>query len=112
MRKCEDKLKSVHSGGPHDWISQLTRDWQVSKGGTRVKHVEDLKSRASWSTIGQNFQSSQIVSSRLKLATQSSHEAKSPNHSVWEKLNFCIPNTHQYKYPLYPRIVKSFQREF
>ena len=35
--------------------------------------------------------------------TQSSHEAKSLDHSIWEKLTFRIPNTHQYKYPLYPR---------
>ena len=27
-------------------------------------------------------------------------------------LNFRIPNTHQYKYPLYPHIVECFQREF
>ena len=55
---------------------------------------------------------SQAVSSQLRLATQSSSEAKSPYHSICKKLTFRIPNTHQYKYPLYPRIVESFQREF
>ena len=27
-------------------------------------------------------------------------------------LTFSVPNTYQYKYPLYQRIVVSFQREF
>ena len=76
-----------------------------------MKHAEELKSHASWSTIGQNFQSGQAVSSRLRLATQSSCEAKSLDHSVCYKLDLSHSkhtNTHQYKYPLYPRIVESF----
>ena len=68
MRKCEEKLKSVHSAGPRDWISRLAYDWQVAKGGTSVKHVGELKSHASWSTRGQNSQFGQAVSLRLKLA--------------------------------------------
>ena len=43
--------------GPRDWISRLARDWQVAKGGTRVKHAGELKSHANWSTTGQKFQS-------------------------------------------------------
>ena len=89
-----------------------SRNWQVGKGGTRVKHVGELKSHISWSTTRQNFQSVQVISSWLRLATQSNRKAKSPNHFVWEKLTFRIPNTHQYIYPLYPCIVESFQREF
>ena len=50
---------------PRDWISQLACNWQVAKGGTRVKHVGELKGHDNWSTIGQNFQSSHVVSSRL-----------------------------------------------
>ena len=38
-------------------------NWQVAKGGTRVKHAGELKGHDSWSTIGQNFQSGQAVSS-------------------------------------------------
>ena len=94
--------------GSHDWFTA----GKVAKVGTRVKHAEELKSHASWSTTGQNFQSDQAISSRLKLVTQLSHKVKSLDHSVWEKLTFRIPTTHQYKYPLYPRIVESFQREF
>ena len=78
MRECEEKLKSVHSARPRDCISQLACDWQVAKGGTHVKYAGELKSHASWSTGGQNFQSGkfgQVVSLRLKLATQLSREA-------------------------------------
>ena len=108
MRECEEKLRSVHFVGTHDWISQVTCGWQVTKKGTHVKHAGELKSYANCCTIGQKSQAGQPVSSRLELATQSSREAKSPNHYVWEKLTFRIPNTHQYKYLLYPRIVESF----
>ena len=82
MSKCEEKLKSVHSAGPRDWISRLACGLQVAKGGTCVKHAEELKSHTSWSTTRQNFQSGQADSSRLRLATQSSREVKSPDHSV------------------------------
>ena len=67
---------------------------QVAKGCTQVKHAEELNSHASWSTTGQKVQSGHSVSSRLGLVTQSSREAKSPVHSVWEKLTLRIPNTH------------------
>ena len=108
MRECEEKLKSVQLNG----ASRLARRWQVTKAGTRAKHAEELKSHASCCTTGQKSQAGQAISSRLELATQSSREVKSPDHFVWKKLTFRIPNTHQYKYPLYPRIVENFQREF
>ena len=91
-----------------DWISCLDRSLQVAKGCTWVKHAEELNSHASWSTTGQKVQSGHSVSSRLGLATQSSREAKSPVHSIWEKLTLRIPNTQQYKYPLYPWNLESF----
>ena len=108
MRECEEKLKSVHSVGTHNWISRVAHGWQVTKKGTHVKHAGELKSYANCCTIGQKSQADQPVSSRVELATQLSREAKSPNHYVWEKLTFHIPNTHQYKYLLYSRIVESF----
>ena len=66
-------------------------DWRVTKGGTRVKHVGELKSHASWSTTGQNFQSGQVVSSRLKLATHSSRKPKLPDSSVCYKPSLSHP---------------------
>ena len=74
MRECEEKLRSVHSVGTRDWILRVARDWKVAKRGTRMKHVEELKSHASWSTIGQNFQSGQAVSSRLSQVARSSRQ--------------------------------------
>ena len=76
-----------------------------------VKHVGELKSHASCCTIGQKSQASQAVSSQLELATQPSHEAKPPDHPVWEKLTFHIPSYPTIYRSLYSRNVKSFQRE-
>ena len=39
------------------------RDWQVAKRGTRVKHVEELKSHASCCTTRQKSQAGQAISS-------------------------------------------------
>ena len=74
-----------------DWISRVARDWQAAKWCTRVKHVEKLNRHANCSTTGQKVQTGHSVSSRLGLATQSNREAKSPIHSVMEKLTLCIP---------------------
>ena len=46
----------------HGWDSQLTRDWQAAKAGTRVKHARELKIHASYCTTGQKSQASQAVS--------------------------------------------------
>ena len=91
---------------------RVTRNWQATKVGTRVKHAGKLKSHASCCTTGQNFQAGQAVSSQLELATQPSREAKLPNHPIWEKLTFHI-SSHPIIYrPLYPQNIESFQREF
>ena len=44
-----------------------SRDWLVAKRGTHVKYAGKLKSHNSWSTIRQNFQFRQAVSSQLRL---------------------------------------------
>ena len=63
MRECEEKLRSVHSAKTRDWISRVARGWPVTKRCTRVKHVEELKSHASYCTIGQKSKAGQVVSS-------------------------------------------------
>ena len=93
-------------------MSQVARDWQATKSCTRAKHAEKLKHHASWSTTRQKVQAGHLVTSRLELVAQSSCEAKPLASFVLEKLTLCIPNTHQYKYPLYPRNIKSFQKYF
>ena len=89
-----------------------TRGWQAARWCTWVKHAEKMNSHASWSTTVQKIQSGNSVYSRLELATQSSREAKSPASSVLKNLTLRIPFSLQYKYPLYPRNVESFQREY
>ena len=108
MRECEEMLKTVQ--GCRD--SRVTCDWQAAKVDTRVEYAGELKSHASCCTTGQKSQASQAVSSWLELATQPSHEIKSPEHPVWEKLTFHIPSHPTIYILLYPRYLESFQREF
>ena len=106
MRECEEMLKIVQGCRDSRLDSQVTRDWQATKVGTRVKHAGEPKSHASCCIIGQKSQAGQAVSSRLELATKPSREAKSPNHPVWEKLSFHIPS-HPTIYTLRPTILKE-----
>ena len=108
MRECEEKLRSMHSVESRDWISRVAYSLQVAKRVTRVKHAGELKSHASCCTTRQKSQVGQAVSSWLSPVARPSRQTT----LLWEKLTFRIPNTHQYKYPIYPRIVVSFEREF
>ena len=112
MRECEEMLKIMQGCRDSRLDTQVTRDWQAAKVGTRVKYAEELKSHASYCTTGQKSQAGQAISSRLELATQSSHKAKSLDHSIWEKLTFHIPSHPTIYSPLYLRNVENFQREF
>ena len=105
VKKCSRLCNKV---GTRGWILRVARGLQAAKRCTRVKHAEKLNRHASYSTTGQKVQTGHSVSSRLGLATQSSREAKSPVHSVMEKLTIRIPFSLQYKYPLYPRNIESF----
>ena len=73
---------------------------------------QKLKRHASWSIIRQKVQTDRSITSRLELATQSSRESKPPASSVLKNLTLHIPFSPQYKDPLYPRNVESFQREY
>ena len=53
MRKCEEMLKIVQGWRDLQLDSHVTRDWQATKVITRVEHVGDLKSHASYCTTGQ-----------------------------------------------------------
>ena len=81
-------------------------------GDSFVEHAGELKSHASYCTIGQKSQAGQAISSRLELVTQPSYEVKSPDHPIWEKLTFHISSHPTIYRPLYPQNVESFQREF
>ena len=108
MRECEEILKIVQGCRDSRLDSQVTRDWQAAKVGTRVKHAGELKSHASCCTTGQKSQAGQAVSSRLELATQPNREVKSSDYPVWEKLTFHIPSHPTIYIPLYPRFLESF----
>ena len=62
-------LKIVHGCRDSRLDSWVTRDWQVAKVGTRVKHAGELKSHASCCTTGQKSQASQAINSWLELMT-------------------------------------------
>ena len=109
MKKCSSLCKVAVTC---DWTLRVAYSLQASRSYSRAKHVEKLKHHASWSTIGQKMQTGHSVSSWLELATQSSRKAKPPISFILEKLTLCIPNTHKYKYPSYPRNIESFQREY
>ena len=96
MKKCSSLCKVA---GTRDWILQVACGLQAARSCTSAKHAEKLKHHASWSTIGQKVQTGHSVNLRLKLATQSSYEAKPPASFVLKKLTLHIPNTHKYKYP-------------
>ena len=58
------------------------------QNGTRVKHAGELKGHDSRSTTGQNKQSGQAISLRLRLMTCSNREVESPECPVWMKIDF------------------------
>ena len=109
VKKCS---RLCSEAGTHGWISRVAHGLQAAKRCTRVKHAEKLNRHASYSTTGQKVQIGHSVSSRLGLVTQSSRKAKSLIHSIIEKLTLRILFSLQYKYPLYPRNIESFWREF
>ena len=73
---------------------------------------QKLKCHANWSITRQKVQTGHLITLWLELATQSSHKSNLPANSVLKNLPLRIPFSLQYKYPLYPRNVESFQREY
>ena len=50
MRECEEKLKSVHSAGPHDWILRLASRQrrhmcEACKGAEESRQLEHYKTK-------------------------------------------------------------------
>ena len=73
---------------------------------------QKLKRHVSWSNTRQKVETGHSVTLWLELATQSSRESKPPANSILKNLTLHIPFSPQYKYPLYPRNIESFQRDF
>ena len=96
MRRCEEKLKYMQESR----VSRLglAADSRLASRQLQARemHIGELKGRASCRTTRQKSQAGQAVISRLELATQTSREAKPPNHPVWEKLTLRIPFSPHY----------------
>ena len=121
MRECEEMFKIVQRsrdsrldlmGGSRLASRQKLHTCQACQKLHTCQACQTLKSHASCCTTGQNSQASQAFSSQLELATQPSHEVKSPEHPIWEKLTFHIHSHLTIYIPLYPRYSESFQRNF
>ena len=87
VKKCSRLCSEAKT---HGWISQVACVLQAARRCTRVKHAKKLNRHANCSTTGQKVSIGHSVSSWLGLVTQSSRKAKSPVHSVMEKLTLCI----------------------
>ena len=85
VKKC---WKLCSEAGTCSWISRVAHSLQAARRCTRVKYAEKLNRHASCSNTGQRVQSGHSIISWLRLATQSSREAKSPVHSVMKKWLF------------------------
>ena len=90
---CEKVWRNAQECALKKGLVTGSHDWQVTKGGTRVKHAGELKSHASC-TVGQNFQSGQIVSSRLVLVARPSQQ----NTPFVRNLTLHTPYIPYYKY--------------
>ena len=92
---------------------QWSRDLRLDlAGGSRLASCQKLQTHKACMGAEQSYQlehyrtkiqTSHSVSSRLELATQSSHEVKSPANPVLKNLTLRIPFSHQYKYPSFPQ---------
>ena len=109
VKNCLRLCKETETCG---WISRVAHGLQAARMLHTCQTCQKLKSRTSYCTTGQKSQAGQAVCSRLELATQPSHEVKSSEHPVWEKLTFHIPSHPTIYIPLYPQFWESFQRKF
>ena len=89
-------------------ISNLVFRWESCKGSV----WESVKKCSSLCKVARTLRLGLAGGSWLEFATQSSRESKPPASSVLKNLTLRIPFSLQYKYPLYPRNVESFQREY
>ena len=104
MKKCSRLCKEV---GTRDWISRVARGYK----SPNVEHVPSMPEvEASCQLEHYMTKSTDWPFSYLAAGTRDS--VKPLARFVLKNLNFRIPFSLQYKYPLYPRNVESFQREY
>ena len=104
MKKCSRLCKEV---GTRDWISRVARGYK----SPNVEHVPSMPEvEASCQLEHYMTKSTDWPFSYLAAGTRDS--VKPLARFVLKNLTFHIPFSLQYKYPLYPRNVESFQREY
>ena len=109
VKKC---LKLCSEAGTRGWISRVARGLQTVRRCTRVKNAEKLNRHASCSTTRQKVQSGHSVISWLGLATQLSHEVKSPVHSVMKKWLFAFISHSSINTPYTYEILRASRENF
>ena len=110
MRECEEKLKSVHLARPRDWILRLTV-------GKLPKEAHVWSMQKSWSVALTRALQDKTSSLTKQLAhdldSRLSQVARLSCQTTLFGKNWPFDSKHTpVKYPLYPHIVESFQREF
>ena len=65
MKECEENSRCAQFKGVSQLDLAIDSRLASCQNGTHVKHAGELKGHDSWGTTGQNFQSGQVVSSRL-----------------------------------------------
>ena len=112
---CERVWRIAQVCAKKQGLATGSRGWLVAASSQIVAHVPcmpEAEALHQLFTIGQKFQASQAVCSRLELATQPSREIKPPEHPIWQNMTFHIPSHPTIYILLYPRFRQSFQREF
>ena len=113
MRECEEMLMIV----------QRSRDSRLDlAGGLRLQAARCwtcAKHARSWSIMPARALQDKKYRQAIQLPcdwnsqlNQATSPSRQPASSVLKNLNLRIPFSLQYKYPLYPRNVESFQREY
>ena len=108
MKKCSRLCKEA---GTRDWILRVAHGCKLPD----VEHVPSMPEvEAScqlehYRTKSSNWSFSYLA---LELTTQSSRKSKLPASSILKNPTLRIPFSLQYKYPLYPRNIVSFQKEY
>ena len=109
VKKC---LRLWSEAGTRDWISQVARSLQAARRCTRVKHVEKLNRHASCNTTWQKVQTNHSVSSRLRLATQSSWRPSRQSTLLWKNWLFAFLSHSSINTPYTHEILRASRKNF
>ena len=108
MKKCSRLCKEA---GTRDWILQVAHGCKLPdvEHVPSMSEVEALCQLEHYRTKSSNWSFSYLA---LELTTQSSRKSKLPASSIFKNPTLRIPFSLQYKYPLYPWNIVSFQKEY